>query len=79
MSTPERLERKAKELSGDSKGATLLGNGYAKDGFDEAVRAVAQKRLEKLQGKLERGDYIPAIHFARLYVRLGKRNRHSNG
>ena len=63
--------QKAKEFSGDNEGAIFLGKVFAKDGFYEAVRADAHRRLDKLQGMSERGEYVPAIQFARNYVRLG--------
>ena len=44
-------------------------------GFDEAVRAVARKRIERLQERNERGQYVSAANFARLYMQSGEREQ----
>lgn len=33
---------------------------------------LSQQKLQRLNERLERGEYIAAIHFARSYVRLGE-------
>lgn len=63
--------QKAKELFGDNEGSVSLGNIYASDGFDEAMRATARRNLEQLQTKLEENEYVPAIQFARAHTRMG--------
>jgi TolB-like protein/Flp pilus assembly protein TadD len=64
--------QKALELRGDSEGAIALGNIYAKGGFDKANRSLAEKELEQLKVKLERGEYVPAIRLARAYTTVEK-------
>jgi eukaryotic-like serine/threonine-protein kinase len=63
--------QKAMMLTGDVELATILADTYADAGFSEAVAAVAGKKLEVLNEKVEKGEYVPAIHFARAYIRLG--------
>ena len=61
------------ELSSDTEGAALLGEcATPKMGLTKLVSAVAQKKLQRLNERLERGEYIAAIHFTRVYVRLGE-------
>jgi TolB-like protein/Tfp pilus assembly protein PilF len=67
--------QEALRLSGDYEGADQLAGVFAKDGFDLAVRANTANQLERLNERLERGDYVPAIYFARAYTRLGKTNQ----
>jgi TolB-like protein/Flp pilus assembly protein TadD len=59
-------------LSNDTDGAILFGKDYSENGFAHAVKLLAQKKLQRLNERLERGEYIAAIHFARVYVRLGE-------
>jgi adenylate cyclase len=58
-------------LSGEVEQAKILEQTYATSGFEAAVRALAQKQLERLQEKTARGDYVPAWHYLMAYVRLG--------
>ena len=55
--------------------ATMLKEEYRVSGFEKAVRLVARKRIERMQRRLERGDYIPAMRFAQLFMRLGDREQ----
>jgi serine/threonine protein kinase/Tfp pilus assembly protein PilF len=55
--------------------ATMLENTYKESGFNSAIRAFAQERLKQLNERARRGEYIPAMDFARLYVRLGAREQ----
>jgi len=55
--------------------ATMLERTFKEFGFNAAVRAVARERLAQLNEKARRGEYVPAMHFARLYVRLGEREQ----
>jgi TolB-like protein len=64
---------KAMILAGDEELAATLSSVYAKEGFSSAVRAVATKKLERLKRRKENGDYIPAMNFARAYLRAGDR------
>ena len=62
--------RRAMALAGDDELAAILSSAYAEGGFSRALRDVARKRLERLRQRVERGEYVPAIYFARAYVRL---------
>lgn len=62
--------QKALALVGDSQGAELLGSSYAKDGFEIALRTLAATKLGQITAGA--GEYVPAIKFVRLYVRLGE-------
>jgi adenylate cyclase len=61
----------ALNLSGEAQQAKILEQTFAAAGFEAAVRALAQKQLERLQEKTARGDYVPAWHYLMAYVRLG--------
>jgi adenylate cyclase len=61
----------ALNLSGEAEQAKILEQTFAAAGFEAAVRALAQKQLERLQEKTARGDYVPAWHYLMAYVRLG--------
>ncbi len=63
--------RSALTLGGEPEQAKILEQTYKTSGFDAAVRALAQKQLERLNEKTARGDYVPAIHYLMAYVRLG--------
>ncbi len=67
--------RRAATLADDDEVADILGRHSAADGFDAAVRAVATVRLVRLERKARQGEYVPAMSFARLYVRLGEREQ----
>jgi len=62
----------ALNLSGEAQQAKILEQTFAAAGFGAAVRALAQKQLERLQEKTARGDYVPAWHYLMGYVRLGE-------
>lgn len=62
---------KAMTLSGDDKLAATLERAYKQSGYKGAVRAASQKRLEQLGEKTRRGEFVPAMDFVRLHVRLG--------
>lgn len=61
----------AMKLEGDSDGADTLGRVHTENGFKSAVQAMAQPRAEQLEKRRELGEYLPAIHFARVHTRLG--------
>jgi TolB-like protein/Tfp pilus assembly protein PilF len=58
-------------LNGEAEHAKILEQTYAASGFEAAVRALAQKQLQRLQEKTSRGEYVPAFHYLMTYVRLG--------
>ena len=63
---------KAMTLGGDDDLAGILAEVYSESGFAAAVQAIARKRLEKLNERVKRGEYVPAAHFARAYLRSGE-------
>lgn len=58
-------------FAGDEELAAILGSAYAEVGFSGAVRKMMHKKLERLKGKSEKGQYVPAILYARIRLRLG--------
>jgi adenylate cyclase len=61
----------ALNLSGETEQAKILEKTYAALGFEAAVRALAEKQLQKLNEKTSRGEYVPAWNYLMAYVRLG--------
>jgi tetratricopeptide (TPR) repeat protein len=66
---------KALTLSGEGEQASILERAYAASGFETAVRALAQKKLERLNEKTGRGDYVPALEYVMAYLRLGDKEK----
>ena len=66
---------KALHLSGADEDASLLERTYAESGFDAAVHALAQKRLERLKEKTARGEYVPAAEYVTGCMRLGDKEQ----
>src|SRR6185369_13573008 len=66
---------KAMTLAGDDELAGTLGEVYSESGFAAAVQAIARKRLERLNERVQRGEYVPAAHFARACLRSGDTER----
>jgi TolB-like protein/Tfp pilus assembly protein PilF len=62
---------KAMLLANDTELAATLEAANSKEAVDRAVRSVAAKRLDRLHLKRQRGDYVPAIRFAREHLRAG--------
>ena len=67
--------QKAMKLAGDEELAAVLDNANAVGGFGDALRAVTQKRLERLNESSKRGEYVPSIKYASAYVRLGDKEQ----
>jgi adenylate cyclase len=61
---------RALTLSGEDPQASLLQRTYATAGFDAAVRALAQQKLERLNERTGRGQYVAAVEFVIAYLRL---------
>jgi adenylate cyclase len=61
----------ALNLSGETEQAKILEKTYAASGFEAAVRALAEKQLQKLNEKTSRGEYVPAWNYLMACVRLG--------
>ncbi|MBA2526029.1 MAG: tetratricopeptide repeat protein, partial [Pyrinomonadaceae bacterium] len=66
---------KALILSGASEQASGLERTYAASGFEAAVRALAQQRLEKLNERMKRGEYVPAMEYVTNYLRFGDKEQ----
>lgn len=63
--------RQGLNLAGDKELAAILDSIYDEEGFPGVVRRMARTKLERLSGKSERGEYVPAIFHARTQLRLG--------
>jgi tetratricopeptide (TPR) repeat protein len=63
---------RATTIEGDDELARVLGEVYSESGFASAVQAIGRKRLERLNERVKRGEYVPAAHFARAYLRSGE-------
>ncbi len=61
----------AASLDGDSDLAAILGSAHTERNFSRGVRDVAAKALERLSARTKKGEYVPAIYFARAYLRAG--------
>nr|MBA3438436.1 protein kinase [Pyrinomonadaceae bacterium] len=62
-------------LSGAGEQARRLERTYAALGFEPTVRALAQQRLEELNERKKRGEYVPAIEYVTAYTRLGDKEQ----
>lgn len=62
--------QKAMLLAGDEELVALLRDHHDKGGFTSAMRAVAQKKLERSRQRREQGGYVPTIEFVRAYMRM---------
>jgi serine/threonine-protein kinase len=62
-------------LQGSGDLAALVDDTFAAAGFEAAVRTLALRRLERLNERKQRGDYVPAMAFVTLYLRLGDREQ----
>src|SRR4030095_14375585 len=62
-------------LIGTFEDASVLERTYAASGFDAALRALAQKRLERFKEKTALGNYIPAYEYVIAYIRLGDKEQ----
>ena len=66
---------KSMTLSGDTELAAILRAGDPSRDFNTAMRAVGMKRLGRLTDMKNGGAHVPAIHFARAYLRMGDREQ----
>jgi eukaryotic-like serine/threonine-protein kinase len=66
---------KGLRLIGTGEDASLLERTYTESGFDAALRALAQKRLETFKEKTGRGEYVPAREYVVAYMRLGDKEQ----
>jgi tetratricopeptide (TPR) repeat protein len=61
----------AATLSRDDELAAILRKIGSEEDFGEGIKSIARIRLERLNERLKRDEYVPAAHLARLYVSLG--------
>ena len=66
---------KAFMLTGDNESAMILERTSAESGFNAVVRALWQKKLERLNEKANRGEYVPAMDYALAYTRLADKEQ----
>jgi tetratricopeptide (TPR) repeat protein len=66
---------RALRLTGDNESATMLERTFAASGFNAAVRALWQKKLERFNEKAKRGEYVPAMNYALAYTRLADKEQ----
>jgi len=66
---------KAMLLANDTELVPTLRAAKTKEAVDRAVWGVATKRLDRLLRNRERGDYVPAIRFAREHLRAGHQEK----
>jgi adenylate cyclase len=67
--------QKATALTGDSELAARLGSADAQGDLAGAVSARAQKSVEQANERASRGQYVPAIEYARAWIRIGDRDQ----
>ena len=66
---------RALRLTGDDESATMLERTFDASGFNAAVRALWQKKLERFNEKTRRGEYVPAMNYALAYTRLADKEQ----
>ncbi|HYY99487.1 MAG TPA: protein kinase, partial [Pyrinomonadaceae bacterium] len=66
---------KALSLSGAGEQASSLERTYAMSGFELAVRSLARQRLDKLNERMKRGEYVPAFEYVNAHTRLGDKEQ----
>ena len=62
---------KSATLTGDNQLAGILQEVNSDDDYVEAVQEMARTRLKRLNDRINRGEFVPAIFLARTYLRLG--------
>ena len=62
-------------LTGEKEEAAMLQQTYATSGFDAAVRKSAEKKLEGLNAKIARGEYVPAAELVKICIRSGDKEQ----
>jgi adenylate cyclase len=67
--------QKAATLLGDYPLAAALGSAYSAGDLTAAAGVLARNELERAKEKAQRGEYVPAIKYARAWVRLGDREQ----
>jgi TolB-like protein/Tfp pilus assembly protein PilF len=67
--------QKATALAGDYDLAARLGSACAEGDLAKAVSERARRSVEQANEKARRGEYVPAIEYARAWVRIGDREQ----
>jgi adenylate cyclase len=62
-------------LTGEKEETAILQQTYATSGFDAAVRKSAEKKLEGLNAKIARGEYVPAAELVKICIRSGDKEQ----
>jgi TolB-like protein/class 3 adenylate cyclase/Tfp pilus assembly protein PilF len=62
-------------LTGEKEQAAILQQTYTMSGFDAAVRKSAEKKLEVLNAKIARGEYVPAAELVKVCIRSGDKEQ----
>ena len=62
-------------LRGEEQQALIFERTYAASGFEAAVRALAKQKLEKLNERMKRGEYVPAFEYVTAFTRLGDKEQ----
>jgi TolB-like protein/Tfp pilus assembly protein PilF len=66
---------KAATLRSDEELLRILRKIDSEAGFVEGVKALARKRLQRLNERVKRGEYVPAAHIARAHLKIGNREQ----
>ena len=66
---------KALTLRGEEQQALIFERTYAASGFEAAVRALAKQKLEKLNERMKRGEYVLAFEYVTAFTRLGDKEQ----
>jgi len=62
---------KATSLAGDKELSEILQDVKSEDDYADAVEAICATRLKRLNARIDRGEFVPAVFIARAYIRLG--------
>lgn len=62
-------------LSGQTEQASAVERTYSASDFEAAVRALAEKRLEQLRHKKERGEYVPPVDYVLAFTQIGDKEQ----
>jgi tetratricopeptide (TPR) repeat protein len=65
----------AMTLAGDATTASVIRQGYDRGGLPAATHALARTKLQRFTAWTNRGVLVPAVEYARAYMRLGEREQ----
>jgi len=66
---------KALRLTEDNEAAAMLERTFSASSFNAAARALWQKKLERFNEKIKRGEYVPAMNYALAYTLLADKEQ----